>query len=161
MIFVATVNLEGAGLTLSADSLFTQAFLSQVDPVAVSEAILNSRQINDAGPFALCMGFMLMSAAVLYALWLYRHRDQHPLPRFTYHRIARLMGLSLSQELRLWWLGRSCGLPSPVTLMLCPATFDHHVNAYFSRFQAAPKPGRQRLAAIRQQLFPSDTPEIG
>ncbi len=129
-----------------------------VDPGEISKYFNERAMWDGAQPLLLSIACFLMGAGVLYAVWLYRHRDRHPLPHATFHRLARAMGLSLGQRLRLWWVARRRGLPSPITLMLCPATFDHHVGGYLGRTAL---PTRQSdtqtgFCLIRQQLFGSD-----
>lgn len=123
------------------------------DPGRISAYFNQRAPWEGLPPLLLSLACLLMGAALLYGLWLYRHRDRHPLPQMTYHRLARAMGLSLGQRLRLWRVARRRGLASPITLMLCPATFDHHVEAY-RRSRASLRWGGGRFDRIRQRLFP-------
>jgi len=128
--------------------------VAPVDPAQVSQAFLKAKPWDGAESMFLAMGFVLLGAAVLTALWLYRHRDRHPLPRLTYLRLTRGLGLGLADALRLWWVSRSCRLPTPITLLLCPATFDHHTAAYLARFpREAGASIRASLRAIRSRVF--------
>jgi len=130
-----------------------------VNPSEVSEAFLNAKPWDGSASMFLALGFFLLGAGVLTVLWLYRHRDEHPLPRLTYLRLTRGLGLGLGDALRLWWVSRSCRLPTPITLLLCPATFDHHAEAYSARFpRDAAASIRARLRAIRDRAFASPEP---
>ena len=129
-----------------------------VDTSEISKYFAERAVWDGVQPLLLSIACFLMGAGLLYAVWLYRHRDRHPLPHATFHRLARAMGLSLGQRLRLWWVARRRGLPSPIALMLCPATFDHHVGGYLGR-SAEPTHADDTVKAfsqIRRCLFGSD-----
>jgi len=128
-----------------------------VEPREISSYLTQRAVWDGVQPLLLSLACFLLGAGVLYALWLYRHRDRHPLPHMTFHRLGRSMGLSLGQRLRLWWVARVRRLPSPITLMLCPATYDHHIGAYLGRpLGLADREGSEHgFHLIRRRLFGS------
>lgn len=81
-----------------------------------------------------------------------RHLRSAPLMAF--HQIASELGVSLSDQWLLHRVASQQLLPSPVTLLLSPATFDHHARSFVA---AQPEPARPaadaRLQAIRQRIF--------
>jgi len=128
-----------------------------VEPRQISAYFTQRAVWDGVQPLLLSLACFLLGAGVLYGLWLYRHRDRHPLPHMTFHRLGRAMGLSLGQRLRLWWVARVRRLPTPITLLLCPATYDHHVGVYLGRsMEAAGREGQAHgFHLIRGRLFGS------
>jgi len=129
--------------------------VAPVEPREISSYLTQRAVWDGAQPLLLSLACFLLGTGLLYALWLYRHRDRHPLPHMTFHRLGRAMGLSLGQRLRLWWVARARRLPTPITLMLCPATYDHHVAAYLGRpLAAAEREGAEHgFDLMRRRLF--------
>lgn len=91
------------------------------------------------------------------AISLYRwHRTRHlrSNPPMVFHRVAREAGLSWSQQVLLWRIARQQSLPTPLTLMLSPATLDHHARLYVAHH--SPRGGSavlDRVAKIHRKLF--------
>lgn len=96
---------------------------------------------------------LLFLSGVSIAQW-WKHRNEHSRPWMVYLTAARLAGLSWRRQWTLYWIARRQSLASPLTLMLSPATFDHHVKAYLlscSNFRR--ESWRRRSQAIREHLY--------
>ncbi len=102
------------------------------------------------------MGLGAALVVALLALWLWErhklHRDR-PRPIRIFLRTARGAGLAAADLWLLYRIARRRGLPSPLTLLLSPATLGHHAQLYCS----GASPRRQarvmgRVAKIQRTL---------
>lgn len=86
-----------------------------------------------------------------YARWTWRRTA----PLRLFWSIARDLSLSRAQAFWLWRVARRQKLASPITLLLSPATLDHHLQQFLedrpTPHETLPPP----LAAAREQLFGS------
>lgn len=75
-------------------------------------------------------------------------------PLRVFWRIGGALGLSVNQRLWLWQVARGAGLESPITLLVCRATLEAHVEIVAQR---RPKRDaswhRRRAAAVARLLF--------
>lgn len=75
-------------------------------------------------------------------------------PLRTFHQLADALGLRWTERRLLIQIARYYGLPSPITLLLSPATMDYYVQAYCQSMS-----GRQRAALelrirdLQQRVF--------
>ena len=70
---------------------------------------------------------------LLAGLWLwerYRRRALRARPLSTFHQIAREMGLNIADQWLLTRIAHAAKLPTPLALLLSPATLLHHANHY-------------------------------
>ena len=75
-------------------------------------------------------------------------------PAAVFRRVAGELGLARADQRLLGKIAQSQGLPSPLTLLLSPATLGHHVAAHTA--DMAPNRRDQvldRVAALEQQVF--------
>ncbi len=95
---------------------------------------------------------IVMAGMGLHRFW--RTRDQRSAPLLVFHRLARRLGVGLRGQWLMYRIARQQALPTPITLMLCPATFRHHAGAYIAT--AGPQRGpalRRRADALATELF--------
>lgn len=126
----------------------------------ISESWGDSTSLFPTSWLLVALGAALALTAL--AAWL-RHRkkrrDAPPPPAAAWKRLALHVGLSLPQRHLLARVARADRLPSPLTLMTCPATFDHHARRYLERHD--PDKARlldDRLQDVRDRLFAPTPP---
>ena len=102
----------------------------------------------------LAAGMLLVSFSVisLYRWWKSGQIWSSPLVIF--YRLASDVGLDMSDQWLLWCIARREDLPSPLTLLMSPATLAHHARRYAEHVS----PRRSRLVldhagAIGRKLF--------
>ena len=104
-------------------------------------------------------------ALVVLGLWLWKRsqsRDLRTAPILTFRRVAAALGLGLSDQLMLIRIARHEALPSPLTLVLSPATLAHHASHYTERLSPPLRPHvLARVASISTALFGMATYEAG
>jgi hypothetical protein len=97
-------------------------------------------------------GLVLTLAAALWGIERLRSRQQRPLALF--RRIAGEFELSWTERRLLIRVARRQGLASPLTLLMSPATFAHHISAYALAGQGADSSHLTgRAARIAAKLF--------
>ncbi len=82
----------------------------------------------------LLVALLVLLAGV--ALWLYRLHRRKVLttgPMGLFHRTANELGLGLTEQWLLYRVATQQGLPTPLTLLLSPATLRRHGYAYASQ----------------------------
>ena len=95
-------------------------------------------------------GAMLLLLSVLSIMRWWKHHDEHSHPLWVYSGTARLAGLGYRDQWVLLVIAYRQSLASPLTLMLSPGTFDHHVGAYLeNRIRWRREAVRRRTRAIR------------
>lgn len=110
----------------------------------------------------LVWGMRLMGGALLvylgYVAW--RRVRVRVLPLTAYNRVARRMGLGPAERWVLWRAAKAEGLASPLTLLVCAATLEHHAESINRRGEAqggvAMKKARRLsggVLAVRRRLF--------
>lgn len=63
--------------------------------------------------------------------WRWRQtRHLRSKPLLTFHQLATSLGVTLGDQWFLARIARRSGLPTPLTLMLCPATMRHHAAQF-------------------------------
>lgn len=102
-----------------------------------SDGIMDARYLIAA--LAIVGGVLLVASSVR----AYHHRDRRSRPLLVFMHLARVLPLSWSDQWLLWRIARFQQLPSPLTLMLSPATLRHHALTY-----AADLPGAARLSTM-------------
>lgn len=126
--------------------------LSSVSEHATSAGLLTTNWLLIAAGVIL----LLLSGLSIANWW--KHRGDHAHPLLVFSNTAQAIGLSYRQQWTLFWLARHQSLASPLTLILSPATFDHHAKIYLeSRLNWRREPVRRQLQSIRDTLF-SDLP---
>lgn len=96
--------------------------------------------------------FVFLSTVSLAHWWKHRHEHSHPWLIFM--ATARKVGLGLRDQWALYWISHQQKLGSPITLMLSPGTFDHHVKAYLdARLGWRQESLRRRSQSIREHLY--------
>lgn len=96
---------------------------------------------------------LLLLSGLSIARW-WKHHDEYSHPLLVYSGTARLVGLGYLDQWALLVIAHKQSLSSPLTLMLSPGTFDHHVKAYLeTRTRWRREAVRRRLNAIRAILF--------
>lgn len=96
--------------------------------------------------------FVLLSTVSIVQWWKHRHERSHPWLIFA--TTARIAGLGLRHQWSLFLIARQQKLASPLTLMLAPGTFDHHVKAYLDTRPNWRREGlRRKTQETREMLF--------
>lgn len=94
---------------------------------------------------------------LIFGLWLGQRRrrgEVHAAPIATFRKVAGALGLPLSDQVLLIRLAHQENLPSPITLLLSPATLAHHASHHAAQLNG--RRGRallDRTEAISQVLF--------
>lgn len=110
----------------------------------------SSLPLEVVGYFALAAG----AVAVGWLAWVYaRWAWQRTGPLRLFLRLAAELKLNRVQAWWLWRVARHQGLVSPITLLLSPATHDHHVQQFLQDRPALNGVPPEPLAMARQQLF--------
>lgn len=119
-----------------------------------------SRAVREGGSFANPELFMAASALLIFAVGLaamtrwHQQRKLRSKPLLTFHRLANALKLSLKDQWLLTRIARNQALPNPIPLLLSPATFDHHINAYVQPLSASRRARvRQQLAVVQRHIF--------
>ncbi len=114
----------------------------------------SSRELISPHWLFITAGLVLLLLSVLSIVHLFRHRHENPHPLWVYLTAARMAGLSLLDLWVLFRVARQQGLTTPLTLLLSPGTFDHHVKACVdARIAWRREALRRRTQRIREQLF--------
>jgi hypothetical protein len=103
----------------------------------------------------LTVAIVLLAGLLIYYGWRrYRQLRGDLAPLWTYHQLASRTGLSLDDQWFLWRLSRRAKLGSPITLLICAATLDHHTERAARHLGAVQgRRLRRRASAIRDRLF--------
>ena len=117
------------------------------------EAIRHGSRMQIEDGLVILGGLLTLVSALSLIGWL-RQQRLRPHALMVFNRVAREAGLTWADRWLLWKVGRHGGLPTPLTLMLCPGT----LGAYARR--SARHSGRRRgtldlarAASIRRYLF--------
>ncbi|MDH3584126.1 MAG: hypothetical protein OER86_07915 [Phycisphaerae bacterium] len=101
----------------------------------------------------LLVALALALLAHLSQAW-FRHLLRRTRPVRLFMRVSGELGLGPMQQYQIWRLARQQGLATPLTLLLSPGTFDHHLGRSLTGRPLFRGPRwRVRLEAIRRQLF--------
>lgn len=113
---------------------------------------------NKSGTFPvhwalLAIGAVIAGFALIGLVRWWRRGDGQSRPLLVFNAVAKQVGLSWAHRLLLIRIARAQRLPGPLTLLVCPATLDHHVRAF-----AEARPGRAdavlaTAAAIHRRAF--------
>lgn len=113
-----------------------------------------SRQLISPHWLLIAVGAMLLLLSVLSIARWWKHRNEHARPLRVFMTASRMAGLGYADRWMLFLVARHQSLESPLTLLLSPGTFDHHIKAYLNS-----RPGwrreavRRRSQSIRGSLF--------
>ena len=104
------------------------------------------------------LGWTALTVAIallgLLAVAYFRRTVRRLEPLAVFRRIACGLDLSVPQQWRLMHIARQQKLSSPLTLLLSPATFNHHAEHYLQ--QIKPRrvaPLRTQLDQLRQHIY--------
>lgn len=137
--------------------------LAQAEPVGaapgknrwsqISETFSSEELISPHWLLIAAGAVLLLLSTLSIARW-WKHRNEHARPLRVFSTVARMAGLGYADRWLLFRAARHQSLESPLTLLLSPGTFDHHVKAYLDtrpgwRRQAV----RSRAQSIRECLF--------
>ena len=96
--------------------------------------------------------FVLLSTVSIVQWWKHRHEHSHPWLIFM--STARFAGLGFREQWTLFRIAHQQKISSPLTLMLSPGTFDHHVKAHLDTCPGWRREARRRTSqSIRDHLF--------
>ncbi|MEM7624556.1 MAG: hypothetical protein AAF333_02890 [Planctomycetota bacterium] len=117
------------------------------------EAIRHGSRMQIEDGLVIFGGLLTLVSGLSLVGWLRRQRLR-PHALLVFNRAAREAGLTWADRRLLWKVGRTMGLPTPLTLMLCPDTL-----GYYARQSARRSSSRRgtldlaRAASIRRYLF--------
>lgn len=95
----------------------------------------------------------MLLAIAAYIRWR-RRRNDRPRDSDLFHGFTTEAGLTLRERWLLHRVARHRRLPSALTLLACPATFDRHTHAYAAeRGDGQGDQLDRRFVGIRQRLF--------
>lgn len=126
--------------------------LTGAQPVSWSR-LQQQWQLSSDGLLALTPVIVAMVACgvVLAVWWLWRsdvRRRLRAVPVQVFLDVVHGLGLSRAQQWLLIRAAQQQGLPSPLTLVLSEATFEHHTQAYTQSVRAGRRP--QVVARLRR-----------
>jgi hypothetical protein len=140
--------------------------IAQTEPVKAGETIPGQERIllisdNFSGEGLIAPHWLIIAAGLVMLIlstvsiaqwWKHRHENSHPWLVFMV--TARLAGLGYALQWTLFRVAQQQRLASPLTLMLSPGTFDHHVKAYLDTRSGWRREGlRRKTQAVRDGLF--------
>ncbi|MEM9913671.1 MAG: hypothetical protein AAF911_01775 [Planctomycetota bacterium] len=136
------------------DGLSADGRLFKGDPSQVGiEAIKNGSNLHVEDIMVVFGVLLVLLSSISLVGWL-RQQRLRPHTLVVFNRVAREAGLNWGDRRLLWQIGRSLGLPTPLTLMLCPGTLGHCAREY--AHQLGKRRGTfelARAASIRRHLF--------
>ena len=136
------------------DGLSADGRLFKGDPGEVGlEAIKHGSNLH-LEDLMVVFGLLLVLLSIFSLIGWLRKQRLRPHTLVVFNRVAREAGLNWGDRLLLWQIGRGVGLPTPLTLMLCPGTLGQYARQYIQQhgkrratFDLA------RAASIRRHLF--------
>lgn len=117
------------------------------------EAIRNGSRMQMEDGLVILGGLLTLVSGLSLIGWL-RQQRLRPHALLVFNRAAREAGLTWADRRLLWKVGRGAGLPTPLTLMMCPETM-----GFYARQSARRSWTRRgtldlaRAASIRRYLF--------
>ncbi len=121
----------------------------------------NSRELISPHWLLIFAGLLLLLLSGLSIARWWRHRNEHARPMRVFSAVSRMAGLGYADRWMLLLAARHQALESPLTLLLSPGTFDHHIKLYLdARPRWRREAVRRRTQAIRESLF-GDLPPHG
>lgn len=131
----------------------TSGKLTRVDLKEVQDHFSSSQMIPIEW-ILLAAGIVLVGISVLSLVRWWKTRHERSNPTLVFIQIGLRMGLGVADMWLLYRIARQQKLPTPLTLMLSPATLDHHTDRFVARYP----PGRAewvrvRVQGIEQRLF--------
>lgn len=138
------------------DGLSADGRLFKGDPGQVGlEAIKHGSNLHLEDVMVIFGLLLVLLSGISLVGWL-RQQRLRPHKLVVFNRVAREAGLNWGDRRLLWQIGRGVGLPTPLTLMLCPGTLGRCAREYahdHSRRRATFD--LARAASIRRHLFGS------
>ncbi len=105
-------------------------------------------------PFAVAATALV---ALIGTIWLWRRLKQktaQPAPLRVFRDLAEDLGLTLADQVLLIRIAHEQALPSPLTLILSPTTFEHHFSRYAQTLSSIQRPkATARAQRIARELF--------
>ncbi|MEX0777105.1 MAG: hypothetical protein WD042_15480 [Phycisphaeraceae bacterium] len=121
---------------------------------AISEAFVNERFGVPTAGLVICAVVLAVLLGLGVRRWWGQQQGQAA-PLRTFSHIAGDLGLTWVEQWLLWRIARQQQLPTPLTLLISPATLDHHAGRYVQSL-ASPRQVQRAEAktqAIRRRLF--------
>ena len=129
----------------------------QALPLSLQEISRSWNQTQTLFPLSwLMVSLGAALAIVAVAVWLRKRRQRIDTPSASdlWRSFAERAGLGFRDRRLLERISRQQRLPSPLTLLVCPATFDHHAARYAEQAgTGGPDELRRRVTSLRQRLF--------
>lgn len=120
----------------------------------------NSRELISPHWLMIAAGAMLLLLSAMSIARWWKHRNEHARPLRVFMVASSMAGLGYADRWMLLLAARHESLESPLTLLLSPGTFDHHIKAYLNSRRWRREAVRRRAQSIRESLF-GDLPPQG
>lgn len=134
----------------------------QTLPLSLREISRSWNQTHTLFPLSWLMVSLGAALAIMaVAVWLRKRRQRIDTPSASdlWRSFAERAGLGFRDRRLLERISRQQRLPSPLTLLVCRATFDHHAARYAEQSGASgPDELRRRVTSLRQRLFETGSP---
>lgn len=92
--------------------------------------------------------------------WLQRRHDKRA-PLRTFKQLANEIGIGSGDQALLVRIARQQALPTPLTLLLSSATFEHHLQRYIDTLTSFERDRvKQTMTALERGLFGQTRPPI-
>ncbi len=136
------------------DGLSADGRLFKGDPSQVGlEAIKNGSNLHVEDLMVIFGVILVLLSGISLIGWLRQQRIR-PHRLVLFNRVAREAGLNWGDRKLLWRIGQRVGLPTPLTLMLCPGTLGRCARDYAHQHsKRRATHDLARAASIRRHLF--------
>ncbi|MEO1235166.1 MAG: hypothetical protein AAFX76_00100 [Planctomycetota bacterium] len=137
------------------DGLSADGRLFKGDPGDVGRAAMRDGSRLRGEDAMIIVGGLLTLLSVISLVGFLRRQRLRPHALVLFNRVARRSGLTWADRWLLWRIGRGAGLPTPLTLMLCPGTLGFHARSGARRRMGKRRATLDlaRAASIRRHLF--------
>lgn len=117
---------------------------------------LESGPLFSPAPILVAAGVLLVVIAAMRIVQLRRRHQLRQGVMSIFHHVATQAGLDLQTQWLLVRIARHQSLPSPLTLLVCDATLQHHGRAFLQTLSPARRRRpADRLARLRRLLWES------
>ncbi len=114
----------------------------------------NSSQMIPVEWILLAAGLVLVAISVMSLVRWWKTRHERSNPMLVFVQVAVRMKLGVADAWLLYRVARQQKLPTPLTLLVCVGTFEHHTSSYAARCSPARSAMIQRHARrIARRLF--------